>query len=203
MPTYKLYYFKARGGAEMSRLIFAQAAVEYEDVRIEEEKWKDVKPSMPFEVMPVLEVDGKRIGSSMIIGRYLGEKFGLAGENDLENAEIASIVDIANDMNRELGKYWFGPQAKSEELLKKLKEEIVPAKLKLFEKRAASNDSGWQFGGKLTWADFGVYMSTDLLRMTLGDDYLKDYPGLTKLCSSIEALPKIAEWMKKRPVTQY
>ena len=187
----------------MSRLIFAQAAVEYEDVRIEEEKWKDVKPSMPFEVMPVLEVDGKRIGSSMIIGRYLGEKFGLAGENDLENAEIASIVDITSDMNRELYKYWFGPQAKSEELLKKLKEETVPAKLKLFEKRAASNDSGWQFGGKLTWADFGVYMSTDLLRMTLGDDYLKDYPGLTKLCSSIEALPKIAEWMKKRPVTQY
>ena len=102
MPTYKLYYFNARGGAEMIRLIFAQAAVEYEDVRLEGEKWKEMKPSMPFEVMPVLEVDGKKIGSSMIIGRYLGEKYGLAGENDLENAEIASIVDIVNDMNRGL-----------------------------------------------------------------------------------------------------
>ena len=185
------------------RYLFAQAAVEYEDVRIEEEKWKEMKPSMPFEALPVLEVDGKQIGSSMIIGRYLGEKFGLAGENDLENAEIASIVDIVHDMNIEIFKYWFGPQAKSEELLQKLKKETVPAKLKLFEKRAASNESGWQFGGKLTWADFGVYISMELVCMIFGDDYLQDYPGLTKLRSSVEALPRIAEWIKNRPITQF
>ena len=39
MSTYKLYYFNARGGAETTRIIFAQADVKYEDVRFEGEQW--------------------------------------------------------------------------------------------------------------------------------------------------------------------
>ena len=35
MSTYKLYYFNARGSAESSRIIFAQAAVKYEDIRFD------------------------------------------------------------------------------------------------------------------------------------------------------------------------
>ena len=34
MPTYKLIFFHLRGNAETIRLIFAQAGVEYEDVRL-------------------------------------------------------------------------------------------------------------------------------------------------------------------------
>ena len=46
MPAYKLYYFPARGLAEMIRYVFAQAAVEYEDVRVPEgEEWNKLKPS--------------------------------------------------------------------------------------------------------------------------------------------------------------
>ena len=203
MPTYKLIYFKARGTGELSRFIFAQAGVEYEDVRVDEGDWPALKPTMPFGVIPVLEVDGKQLGSSMTIARYLAETFGLAGDNALENAEIASIIDTIGDVNRELYKYWFGPEAKSEEYQKKLREEILPPKLKLFEKRSSTNESGWQFGGKLTWADFGIYLMLDLVFKIVGDDILKDYPGLTKLRASVEALPKIAEWFKKRPVTEH
>ena len=46
MSTYKLYYFNARGYAEPSRIIFAQAGVKYEDVRFEGEQWvKEYKQS--------------------------------------------------------------------------------------------------------------------------------------------------------------
>ena len=146
----------------------------------------------------------KQLGSSMSIARYLAETFGLAGENAFENAEIASIIDTAtNDLAKEIGKYWVGPEAKSEELLKKLRDEVIPSKLKLFEKRSSTNESGWQFGGKLTWADFGIYLILDLVTKTVGDDTFKDYPGLTKLRGSVAALPKIAEWIKKRPVTDF
>ena len=46
MPAYKLYYFTARGAAEMSRFVFAQAGVEYEDVRLQfgGEEWLKMKP---------------------------------------------------------------------------------------------------------------------------------------------------------------
>ena len=133
MPSYKLIYFKARGSGELSRFVFAQAGVEYEDVRLEYggEEWAAQKPTMPFGVLPVLEVDGKKLGGSMNIARYLAETYGLAGENAFENAEIASIVDTATDMNKELSKFWFGPDAKSEAYQKKLRDEIVPSKLKL------------------------------------------------------------------------
>ena len=46
MSTYKLYYFNARGGAEPSRIIFAQADVKYEDIRFEDGQWaKEYKES--------------------------------------------------------------------------------------------------------------------------------------------------------------
>ena len=44
MPdSVKLTYFNIRGRAEFARLVLAQAAVEYEDVRVEGEKWKAMK----------------------------------------------------------------------------------------------------------------------------------------------------------------
>jgi glutathione S-transferase len=39
----KLTYFNGRGRAEVSRLVLAQAGVEYEDKRLELSEWGDVK----------------------------------------------------------------------------------------------------------------------------------------------------------------
>jgi hypothetical protein len=44
-PSYKLIYFNARGKAEHIRFIFAYAGVEYEDERISQEKWPELKRS--------------------------------------------------------------------------------------------------------------------------------------------------------------
>ncbi len=95
MPSYKLTYFPARGRAEISRFIFKQAEVDFEDVRIGGEDWAKLKPSTPYGSIPVLEVDGngKMLAGSRSIQRYLAEKCGLAGSNDIENAEIDSIID--------------------------------------------------------------------------------------------------------------
>jgi len=44
-PSIKLTYFNAKGRAELSRMILAQAGVDYEDVRIEKEDWPSHKSS--------------------------------------------------------------------------------------------------------------------------------------------------------------
>lgn len=53
---------------------------------------------MPFGQMPVLEIDDKKVVQSGAICRYLAKIVGLAGDNDLENLEIDSIVDCFNDI---------------------------------------------------------------------------------------------------------
>ena len=44
MTKIRLIYFNARGRAELSRLILAQAGQEYEDVRISKDEWPAMKP---------------------------------------------------------------------------------------------------------------------------------------------------------------
>ena len=44
MPTYQLIYFNGRDRAEIARLMFAQAGVKYEDKRVTEEEWVEMKP---------------------------------------------------------------------------------------------------------------------------------------------------------------
>ena len=51
MSSYKLYYFPARGRAELSRFVFAQAGVEYEDVRLAGEEWGKLKPGEQAELL--------------------------------------------------------------------------------------------------------------------------------------------------------
>ena len=199
-------YFNGRGFAEQSRFIFAQAGVEYNDVRFDGKDWQAIKPTLtlPFGVLPVLEVDGKPIGGSVVIARYLGEQFGLAGKDEFENAQIANVVDAIQDLNMEVIRYRFEKDdARKAEMKKKLINDTLPAKLQYFEKRASTNENGWMYNGRLTWADFSVYIGLDRVRMVISEDALKDFPGLKNLCASVEALPNIAKWIKERPVTDF
>ena len=43
MSGYKLFYFPGRGRGEISRLSFAAANIEFEDIRLEGEAWAKEK----------------------------------------------------------------------------------------------------------------------------------------------------------------
>ena len=55
-PAYKLTYFNIRGRGEFLRYMFAYAAQNYTDDRVEQADWPKLKPNMPFGQLPVLEI---------------------------------------------------------------------------------------------------------------------------------------------------
>ena len=207
MTKYKLYYFKARGRAELVRFVFAQAGVPYEDIRLSGEQWAKFKNKTPYGAMPVLEVDGKMLAGSAPIERYVAEPYGLAGSNAFENADIASILDIAEHLVEKVMQCFF----ETDETRKaKMKKEFVgthlPRYLGALEKRAADNNSadghGWIYGPKVTYADFSIYLMWATVERR-GEIVLDKYPALKKLRESVEKLPAIAKWLKERPESDY
>lgn len=57
---------------------------------------------MPYGKVPVLEVDGKKIGESVAICRYVGKLAKLCGNDDLENLKIDEVVDTISDVQKSM-----------------------------------------------------------------------------------------------------
>ena len=202
-----MFYFNARGRAESSRFILSQAGVKFEDVRMEYagEDWAKLKPNTPTGMLPVLEVDGKQIAGSGPIARFLAERFDLAGSNDFENAEIASLVDVMDDFFGKLVAFLFERSEERKPMLKKqLEDEHFAKYWGVIEKAIEKNGSekSWVYGQKPTYADFTMYTLVDYT-FKVFPNILESYPGIAKMRASVEALPNIAKWIEERPKTDF
>merc|ERR1712088_900086 len=113
-PKIKVVYFDLMGRAELTRLILAQAGVEYEDVRIKREDWPAMKPTIPWNQLPMLEYDGRKIDQSVAMARFVARENGLAGKNNFEAAQADMLVDCLSDMQNK-----FAPIFKKKDEAKK------------------------------------------------------------------------------------
>ncbi|GAB6028477.1 hypothetical protein CHUAL_002636 [Chamberlinius hualienensis] len=204
-PKYRLVYFDGRGRAELARILFAQAGVEYEDARIPKDKWPALKPNTPFGQLPVLEVNGKQIAQSAALTRYLATEFGLVGSNTLEAAEADMIVGACVDLFNIFKPYMFETDAeKKKEIGLKLMNEHLPNYMKHFERLLTANKGGKGYfvGDKLTWADIAVATAIHPLleRVPVA---LDDHPLLKEFYERIYGLPNIKAWIAKRPKTDF
>lgn len=202
-PDYKLTYFNGRGLAEPIRLLFAYAHVEYKDVRIEKEQWPSIKPTTPFGKVPVLEVDGKKVGQSVAICRYLARKWNLAGQNDWDALQCDVLVDTLGDLKQQVGQYRMEQDPVNKEDKKQiLIKETIPYYLNKFEQVLKEND-GYLVNGQLTWADFQYAASLENFEFIFGKEALDQYPHLKALKEKVFNLPGIKEWVAERPVTEF
>ena len=205
MTKYTLTYFNSKGRAEVARLIFARAGVEYEDKRVTNEEWLQLKSSSPSGMLPMLEVDGRKLIGSMVINRFLGERFGLAGSNDIENAEIAGIIDVLHDfMIRLVTMFLEKDEERKAQLKEKFGKEDIPKYWGIIEGMCKKNNVAecWIYGNKPTYADFSIFNTLEFFLPQM-PTFLDDFPRVAKLKAAVEALPNIAEWLKKRPVTDH
>lgn len=205
MSTYKLYYLNGRGRAEVSRLIFAAAGQQFEDVRYEREEFPSHKAEMPLGQVPVLEIDGVKLPQSLSIGRFLANRFGLAGKNDLEQAQADAVVDTATDLIIAFVPVFVEQDpTKKQELIKNFLTEELPKHLQNLEVLGKLYGNGGAFfvGNNLTWADLYVHSLLDYV-VGLDENALNLSPWVKQNREEVEKQPKIAEYLKNRPKTAY
>jgi len=197
---YKLTYFNMRGRAECIRLIFAATGTKFEDVRINPDKWPELKPTTPWGQMPILEVGGNKLSQTITICRYLGRELKLAGKDAWEAGKCDEYVDSINDLFAEWVKYFYNsdPTAKAK-AHEDFKSGPLPKYLGKF------NDIKGKVGGKflvgegLTWADIFIADKLDRLQESEGDDVLDKYPALKAFKEAVYATPNISSYVQQRP----
>nr|QLI62212.1 glutathione S-transferase 16 [Streltzoviella insularis] len=204
MPKVVFYYFPVKALGESARLLLAYGGEEFEDKRLSPEEWKEFKPKTPFGQMPVLEIDGKQYAQSVPIARYLGRKYGLAGDDIEQDFEIDQNVEFLMDIRSKAALVHYDPdnEAKAkrhEEFCKTLYPSMLDQLNKLIIK-----NNGHIAAGKLTWGDFvfaGVY---DYLKLMLQMPHLDTkYPGFKKLQDTVLSIPKVKAYNDAAPKTDF
>ncbi|XP_011702073.1 PREDICTED: glutathione S-transferase-like [Wasmannia auropunctata] len=200
MPSYKLIYFPVAALGEPIRFLFSYAGIEFVDERFDRKDWPKLKDTMPFGKVPVLEVDGKRIGQSAAICRYLAKQCGLAGKNDWEALEIDSTVDTIHDLRNNIAAFHYESNEQAKQEKTKGAKVTVPYCLERLDAQVKKN-GGYFIGGSLTWADLVFVALLDYLNMMMKEDIVEKYPNLKQLQKKVEEVPAIKKWIQKRPST--
>jgi len=197
---YKLYYFNHRGRAELSRLIFVTAGQPYEDVRFDDAQWMTHKKEMPFGQLPVLQIDSEKIGQSSAIAHYLALQFGLAGKTPIESLKCHALAETVRDLMEMMSRIMFSE--KDEERKKVMRTELetwVKDSVEKFESYLKTGGTGFLVGKTLTYADLAIYNAYFSVSQFLGRDVLVGHPLLQTHSKTISSVPRIAEYLTKRP----
>ncbi|RUS88741.1 hypothetical protein EGW08_003458 [Elysia chlorotica] len=202
-PRYKLHYFKARGRAEVTRLLFKAAGVPFVDETFSMEQWPSLKSFMPTGSVPVLEMGGEMFAESGAIVRWAARKFGLAGKSDGEQLRVEEVIAGADDI-RDLFLSWFfkpDPQSKAE-----VEDQMKQKACKLFDRweslacetRSSQRVYTYMVGTSLTVADLTLYDIMEQLS-TVPSIELTAYPKLLNIRTTVASLTPIKHYLDTRP----
>lgn len=105
----------------------------------------------PFGTVPILEVEGKTIGQSNAIARYLAKKYNLAGKNEWESLECDILIDTLSDVKQALTQYRTEcDPIKKEEKKATLMKETIPFYMNKFE-AILNENKGFSVGGSVSY----------------------------------------------------
>uniref|UniRef100_A0A914DV08 glutathione transferase n=1 Tax=Acrobeloides nanus TaxID=290746 RepID=A0A914DV08_9BILA len=202
-PKVKLTYFAARGWAEASRMILHYSGVPFEDKRVTMEEWPSFKASTPFGKMPVLEYNGQTLPESQAIARFLARKYGLAGKDDWEQAQVDSVADLYKDFGQKIRAYFNVAMGRGEGDKDALLKEFMEAfeeQMGHVENFLKTAKNGFLMPSGLTWIDFLAAELHDTLGNVIPDLY-KNHHEIVKHSEKVHSLPQLQEYLQNRPKT--
>ncbi|DBA02507.1 TPA: hypothetical protein N0F65_010979, partial [Lagenidium giganteum] len=201
-PNLKLTYFPSPGRAEPIRLAFHIAGIAFEDERINYEQLAARKPSLPFEQLPVLEVNGEVISQSFPLLRYAGTLAGLYPVNDpLAALRVDEVFGVVDELNSAWGpSFREQDETKKMAMRKELAEATIPKHLSALDKRVGHWNTAFAAGCKLTVADLAIYGTFVMLKSGRMDgvptSIVDAFSHLMRVYNKVHDHPKVVEWNK-------
>jgi glutathione S-transferase len=204
MPKLALNYFDFDGGrGEAARLIMHIGGIAFEDKRIAGKDWPALRDKMPFQAMPVLEVDGRMVAQSNAINRYLGKLAGLYPKDDMQALLVDELMDAVEDSTVMIG----NTLRLEGEAKKKAREELaagpIPRYLQQIEARLKAGGGEWFVERRLTIADLKCFLWVRWLKSGALDHIPPDIvdrnaPLLAKHLERVSSHPRITAYYAAR-----
>lgn len=149
----RLHYFKGRGRAETTRWMLAINQIAFENMPVETpEALAALRATgkLPFDQMPLLEIDDQTLSQSSATIRYLARRGGYYGESDEDALWCDMVAGAVADFAETALQAAFQPTKEmAVASLRARSEKFMPC----FEKRLVENGSGFCAGVRISFAD--------------------------------------------------
>ena len=158
---------------------------------------------MPFQAMPVLEVDGKLISQSNTINRYVGKLAGLYPTDDWQAARVDEVMDANEDITHRIGNTFTLEGEAKQKAREALAAGPIPRFLQQFEARLKAGGGEWFVENRLTIADLKCFLWVRWIKSGALDHIPPDLvdkhaPLLAKHLERVRNHPKIAAYYAAR-----
>ena len=194
MTSVKLTYFRGRGRAETTRWMLAANEIAFVNIAVDTpEDLAALRASgkLPFDQMPLLEIDGQNLSQSSAMIRYLARRGRLCGQDDREAMWCDMLAGVTADFAETAIQAPFKPS----EAIAVADMEARFAKFgPRFEARIAAQGSGFAASEAMTFAD--VVLAEALSSyLEWCPTILADTPNLKSLYQKVVSSPGIADYL--------
>ncbi|XP_059163133.1 glutathione S-transferase 3-like [Physella acuta] len=204
--VYTLTSVGGKGEAELIRLLFVIANQPFKDERITKEEWEEMKPTTPYQTLPILSRCGRQWGEAGAIVRMLARKFLLLGvindEHLIVEATYERLRRLKHQNNRAIS--WVISGEKNREKLEwaqgQLLHVILPPALKEWDQLLQKTRGPFIAASGMTMADIAIVDFLDQCSSHLMiDSLLSDFMAVSDLLTVIKACPSLRKYGDERP----
>lgn len=198
----KLIYFKMRALAEAPQMLMRCHGIEHQYLMSWDhfdDVWANIKPTLDFKQLPMLEVDGQhQICQSIAILRYIDNRAGLAIPDPVKAAQADAILQSAQEL--------FAPLnptvnfAVGDDFIAK-REAMRPVLAIRFAELAnclEASDGKFFTDDIPRSAEFAAFHHFDLATF-IDPTLTQQIPRLQRFMDDIRALPGVAAYLAQRP----
>ena len=202
MAKPKVTYFDFPGSrGEEVRLALWIAGVDFDDNRLPNGAWPDLKPKTPFGSLPTFEIEGRQVlAQSNAILVYIGREHGLHPKDNWQAAEHEALMSAVEDLRSNVVPAIRNPDKEASLAARKeLAANYLPQWGANVERRLGKGP--FLAGDNISVADIKLYIGARWFSSGAVDHIPKDifarFEKLSALAESVAKHPRVVAWYSR------